>query len=175
MIKIRQIRTDDAEKYMKLYNKLDEETIFRLYEPHERKISLSEQVREIEDMINNDNSTIIVAEDEGELVGYLGAFGRSQNRIKHTVTIGIAILQSHVGKGIGTMLFNELEIWAKKHNKHRLELTVMENNPNAFALYKKMGFEVEGVKKDSLLVNGEYINDIYMSKLMERKGDTPLK
>jgi RimJ/RimL family protein N-acetyltransferase len=68
--------------------------------------------------------------------------------------------------GIGTMLFKELEAWAKKNNKHRLELTVMENNPSAFALYQKIGFEVEGVKKDSLLINGEYINDIYMRKLI---------
>ncbi len=166
MIKVRHIKSDDAEKYMKLYSKLDEETIFRLYEPNERNISLSEQIKEIENLINNDDSTIIVAEESGELVGYLGAFGRSQNRVKHIVTIGIAILQSHVGKGIGTMLFKELEAWAKKHNKHRLELTVMENNPGAYALYRKMGFEVEGVKKDSLLVNGEYINDIYMSKLI---------
>lgn len=166
MIKVRQIRLEDADKYMSLYSKLDEETNFRLYEPNERKITLSEQIIEIESMIRNDNSTIIVAEDGDELVGYLSAFGRSQHRIKHIVTIGIAILQSHVGKGIGTMLFNELEVWAKEHNKHRLELTVMENNPNAYALYRKMGFEVEGVKKDSLLVNGEYINDIYMSKLI---------
>ncbi len=166
MIKVRHIKSDDAEKYMKLYSKLDEETIFRLYEPNERNISLSEQIKEIENMINNDDSTIIVAEENGELVGYLGAFGRNQNRVKHIVTIGIAILQSHVGKGVGTMLFKELEVWAKRHNKHRLELTVMENNPGAYALYRKMGFEAEGVKKDSLLVNGEYINDIYMSKLI---------
>jgi RimJ/RimL family protein N-acetyltransferase len=166
MIKVRQIKTEDAEKYMKLYSKLDEETIFRLYEPGERKISISEQITEIKNMINNDNSTIIVAEDGEEVVGYLSAFGRSQNRVKHIVTIGIAILQSHVGMGIGTMLFKELEVWAKKHNKHRLELTVMENNPSAFALYQKIGFEVEGVKKNSLFINGEYINDIYMSKLI---------
>lgn len=166
MIKVRQIKTEDAEKYMKLYSKLDEETMFRLYEPGERKISLTEQIIEIDSMINNDNSTIIVVEEGEELVGYLSAFSRSQKRVRHIVTIGIAILQSHVGKGIGTMLFKELEAWAKEHNKHRLELTVMENNPSAFALYQKMGFEVEGVKKDSLLVNGEYINDIYMCKLI---------
>lgn len=166
MIKVRQIKSEDAEKYMNLYSKLDEETTFRLYEPNERKVSLTEQVAEIENIINNNNSTIIVAEDGDELVGYLSAFGRNQNRVKHTVTIGIAILQSHVGKGIGTMLFKELEIWAKAHNKHRLELTVMENNPSAYKLYRKMGFEDEGIKKDSLFVNGEYINDIYMSKLI---------
>lgn len=166
MIKVRQIKAEDAEKYMKLYSRLDEETNFRLYEPGERNVSLNEQAAEIENMINDGNSTIIVAEDGEELVGYLSGFSRSQNRVSHIVTIGIAILQSHVGMGIGTMLFKELEAWAREHNKHRLELTVMENNPSAYALYKKMGFEAEGTKKDSLFVNGEYINDIYMSKLI---------
>lgn len=165
MIKIRHIKAEDAIKYIELYSKLDEETIFRLYEPGERKISTEEQKNEIKNM-NRTNSTIILAEDSGKLVGYLGAFGRSQNRIKHIVTIGIAILQDYTGKGIGTMLFEELEVWAKKHSKHRLELTVMENNPWALALYKKMGFEVEGIKRNSLLVDGKYINDIYMSKLL---------
>lgn len=166
MVKVRQIKVDDAEKYMELYRKLDEETNFRLYEPNERKISLSDQKKEIEALSKSKNSIIIVAEDGDELVGYLSAFGRSQSRIKHIVTIGIAILQSHVGKGIGTMLFQEVEAWAKEHNKHRLELTVMENNPSAYGLYRKMGFEIEGLKRDSLLVDGEYINDIYMSKLI---------
>jgi RimJ/RimL family protein N-acetyltransferase len=166
MIKVRQIKAEDAEKYMKLYSKLDEETNFRLYEPGERNISLNEQAAEIESMINDGNSAIIVAEDGEEPVGYLSAFSRSQNRVRHIVTIGIAILQSHVGMGIGTMLFKEMEVWAKEHNKHRLELTVMENNPSAYALYRKMGFEVEGTKKDSLFIDGKYINDIYMSKLI---------
>jgi len=166
MIKVRQIKAEDAEKYMKLYSKLDEETNFRLYEPGERNISLDEQAAEIESMINDGNSAIIVAEDGEEPVGYLSAFGRSQNRVRHIVTIGIAILQSHVGMGIGTMLFKEIEVWAKEHNKHRLELTVMENNPSAYGLYRKMGFEVEGTKKDSLFIDGKYINDIYMSKLI---------
>lgn len=147
MIKVRQIKAEDAEKYMKLYSRLDEETNFRLYEPGERNVSLNEQAAEIENMINDGNSTIIVAEDGEELVGYLSGFSRSQNRVRHIVTIGIAILQSHVGMGIGTMLFKELEAWAREHNKHRLELTVMENNPSAYALYKKMGFEAEGTKR----------------------------
>lgn len=166
MIKVRHIKVEDAEKYMNLYSKLDDETDFRLYEPNERKISISQQIKEIEFLIGNDNSTIIVAQDGDLLVGYLSAYGRSQTRIRHIVNIGIAILQSHRGQGIGTLLFKEVEAWAKKHNKHRLELTVMENNPHAYGLYRKMGFEVEGLKKDSMFIDGKYINDIYMSKLI---------
>jgi len=29
-----------------------------------------------------------------------------------------------------------------------------------------MGFEKEGIKKDSLLVNGEYVDEYYMAKLL---------
>ena len=166
MIEVRHIKIEDAEKYMNLYSKLDDQTDFRLYEPNERKISISQQIKEIESLIGNDNSTIIVAQDGDLLVGYLSAYGRGQARIKHIVNIGIAILQSHSRQGIGTMLFEEVEAWARKHNKHRLELTVMENNPNAYGLYRKMGFEVEGLKKDSMFIDGKYINDIYMSKLI---------
>jgi lipid II:glycine glycyltransferase (peptidoglycan interpeptide bridge formation enzyme) len=37
--------------------------------------------------------------------------------------------------------------WAIERGFHRLELTVNTHNERAIRLYKKMGFEVEGVKK----------------------------
>lgn len=52
---------------------------------------------------------------------------------------------------------------------HRLELTVMENNESGVALYKKMGFDIEGMKRDSLY-DGQYINEYYMSKLLIGRG-----
>lgn len=29
-----------------------------------------------------------------------------------------------------------------------------------------MGFEIEGIKKDSLQINDSYVNELYMSKLL---------
>lgn len=166
MVVIREIENKDALKYFELSDRLDHETIFRAYDPGERQLSIEEKQREVTDIINNKNSLLLVAEYNNELVGYLVAYGRSGNRLKHIVTIGIGILQSHSGKGIGTRLFEKLEEWATANNKHRLELTVMENNLPGQALYKKVGFVVEGIKRDSMFINGEYINDIYMSKLL---------
>jgi len=166
MVDIRPIRLEDAEKYMNLFNMLDEETIFRLYEPGERVITSEQQRENIRQIMNNKKSLLLVAEEEGELLGYLMAAGREIKRIAHMVHISIGILQSHAGKGIGTRLFTELESWAKENGIHRLELTVMENNEAGKALYRKMGFEIEGIKKHSLYVDGEYIDDIYMSKLI---------
>jgi RimJ/RimL family protein N-acetyltransferase len=47
----------------------------------------------------------------------------------------------------------------------RLELTVMCKNYAAKHLYEKRGFVVEGVKVQSMLVDDEYMDEYYMSKL----------
>ncbi|PKP61786.1 GNAT family N-acetyltransferase [Candidatus Atribacteria bacterium HGW-Atribacteria-1] len=163
---IRTIRTEDAKNYLNLCKKLDRETEFRLYEPGEMNITIDQQRKIIRDLIKNKKSTLLVVDIYGQLVGYLLALGRDINRVKHCVHVSIGILQNYVGQGIGTKLFIELEKWAIQNQIHRLELTVMVNNKAGQALYKKMGFKVEGVKEHSLFVNGRYIDDIYMAKLI---------
>ncbi len=59
-----------------------------------------------------------------------------------------------------------IEAQATKNQLHRIELTVMEHNTRAFALYKKTGFETEGIKRDSLKINGHYVNEHYMALLI---------
>lgn len=43
----------------------------------------------------------------------------------------------------------------------------MTHNLAGIALYKKMGFEIEGRKRHSLRVNGAYVDEYYMSKLLD--------
>ncbi|OAO80482.1 hypothetical protein A0O32_1432 [Anoxybacillus flavithermus] len=42
----------------------------------------------------------------------------------------------------------------------------MTQNQAGIALYKKMGFEIEGIKKHSLLVNGRFMDEYYMAKIL---------
>ena len=46
-------------------------------------------------------------------------------------------------------------IRTRQHQSHRLELTVVAHNQAALALYKKRGFEMEGVRKRAVFVNGQ--------------------
>ncbi len=64
------------------------------------------------------------------------------------------------------MLLTELERWARNRHIHRLELTVVADNQRALSLYRKMGFEQEGVKRHSLLIHGQYVDEYYMVKLL---------
>lgn len=35
------------------------------------------------------------------------------------------------------------------------------------ALYKKQGFEIEGVRRQALVVNNHYVDEYYMAKLLD--------
>lgn len=166
MIRIREIRESDAEEFLSLCKKIDAETQFMMFEPGERPTTIKEQRDEIRDILSKDNQTIFVAEKDSQLIGYLSAYGGRYKRNSHSVYIITGILHAFTSKGIGTRLFEELESWAKKNKFHRLELTVMIHNEAAIALYKKIGFEIEGRKQHSLVINGSYVDEYWMAKLL---------
>lgn len=165
-IDIRPIREDDAQDYLELGKQLDRETKFMLYEPEERHIALEEQRERIRRSLASDNKILLVAEASGRLVGFISANGGDQKRKRHQAHITVGILQAYTGQGLGTRLFTELEKWAHENRLHRLELTVMSHNQRGIALYKKMGFIEEGTKVHSLFIDGEYIDELYMVKLI---------
>jgi RimJ/RimL family protein N-acetyltransferase len=163
---VRHATVDDAEELAHLIVQVEKEAEFMLFEAGERALTPEQQRNQIEAMMNEENSTILVAEADEKLVGYLVARGGRARRNKHTVYIVIGVLASYRGKGIGTMLFAELESWARAKGVHRLELTVVVDNQRAVSLYRKMGFEQEGIKQHSLLINGKYVDEYYMAKLL---------
>lgn len=163
---IRPIRESDGEKFLRLGKLLDQETQFMMLEPGERTLSIEEQAQRIRSVLSHDNEMIFVAENEDRLVGFLGAYGGGFHRNRHSAHIVIGILQDHVGQGIGRQLFEALEQWASRQQLHRLELTVMCHNERAIRLYRKMGFQTEGVKRDSLWINGKYVDEYYMARIL---------
>lgn len=162
---IRTAESDDAKQLVKLIKQI-ENSNFMLFEPGERKTTVDQQRKRIEAMSGEKTSTILVAEENGLLVGYLFAMGGNPVRVKHAVYLAIGVAESSRGQGVGTKLFGKLEEWAKERTIHRLELTVMVHNKAGITLYKKMGFEIEGTKRHSLFVDGNYVDEYYMSKLL---------
>ena len=94
------------------------------------------------------------------------AIGGNTKRTQHSTYIIIGILERYRGKGIGTALFQQLEEWAKKSQISRLELTVVTKNEAGVALYRKSGFEIDGTKRNSLMIDGTFYDEYYMSKLL---------
>ena len=152
--------------FYKFIKKVESESEFKLLEPGERKIVEEEQKKRIKLMRKSYNSTIFIAEEDKQLIGYLIVMGGNAERNKHSVYLVIGILAVYRGRGIGTKLFEQLEKWGKEKNVHRLELTVVTQNQAGLQLYKKMGFEIEGTKRQSLYIDGKFVDEYYMSKLL---------
>lgn len=154
----------DAERFWELMNQLDYETKYMLYEPGERIKNLPEVESLIHNSIERDDF-LIVAETDTKIVGYISAQKGSLRRIAHSAYIVVGILKDYRGKGIGTEFFKRLDRWAEEQNVKRLELTVICKNETAKHLYENNGFEIEGIKRKSILVDGEYLDEYYMAKI----------
>lgn len=163
---IRHITQSDAQSLADLITQVENESDYMLFEPGERQTSAEAQLKRIEAIQKADHSTILVAEQNNRLIGFVMAIGGAAKRNGHSVYLVAGILKEHRGQGIGTMLFEELDRWAREHEIHRLELTAVIHNQAGIALYKKAGFQIEGTKKHSLRINGEFVDEYYMGKLI---------
>lgn len=165
-MRIRHVKIEDAVQLCQLIQQVESDSEYMLFEPGERKITVEQMQTRIRSMKTESHSEIFTAELDGELIGYLMAIGGCTKRTRHAVYLVIGIFTSHRGQGVGTHLFEHLENWAVQHNIRRLELTVAQPNDAGMRLYRKMNFEIEGKKRDSLIINGEYVDEYYMSKLL---------
>ena len=104
---IRELKIEDAEKYLQLNKETDAETPFLYFEENERKTTLEKQVKNIQSGIEQGYISL-VCEIENQLVGYAVGFTFQVNRRKHCMSIAIAMLQGYASKGIGAQLLTEL-------------------------------------------------------------------
>jgi RimJ/RimL family protein N-acetyltransferase len=162
---IREAAEADAEQLLALAHQLDRETKFMLLEPGERTTDPAVQRERIRTGLAQGNLTL-VADAGGRLVGLLGLTRGADRRNRHAGHIFIGICQEFTRQGIGTRLFADMERWAREKGLHRLELTVMAHNAAGRALYQKLGFEIEGTLRHSLCVDGQWIDEYAMAKLL---------
>lgn len=160
----RNLSVDEAEQLWSLMNQLDYETKYMLYEPDERTKDLSGIESLIRDSVEGQDF-LLVAEADNKLIGYISAQKGRLNRIAHSAYIVVGILKDYRGKGIGTEFFKRLNVWAEESKVVRLELTVICENESAKHLYTNSGFEIEGIKRKSVCVDGTYLDEYYMARV----------
>jgi RimJ/RimL family protein N-acetyltransferase len=166
-IRIRMIKIKDSNEFLKLCQKIDNESSNMLLSPGERQLTIADQEKKITEILSHETSNIWVAENDTKLIGYLIAIGNVPIQKIHCSYIVIGVLQEFTKQGIGTNLFKHLLYWAKQKSLSRLELTVRTTNKLAISLYKKMGFVEEGIKRNSLFINSEYEDELYMAKIKD--------
>jgi putative acetyltransferase len=107
----------------------------------------------------------LVAVKGSEIVGSAGVIGHTQMRRRHACVLGISVIGHAQGKGVGSALMKALIDYADNWTTFlRIELTVYADNTNAITLYKKFGFEQEGLLRNYSLRNGRFEDVITMAR-----------
>lgn len=163
---IRQAKKSDAKQILSLSEKLAQESNFMLHEVGEQQLTLAQQESILSDFTLSNSKAFWVLEVDSSIVGFCIGVGSIAKRNKHNLYCVMGIQTAYTGKGLGRELLSSLESWAAQHGFTRLELTVMAHNHKAIKLYLSHGFEQEGIKRQSLKIESEYVDEIYMSKLL---------
>jgi RimJ/RimL family protein N-acetyltransferase len=165
-MKIRLLCERDAEAFLHLRKQVNAETSFMLREPDENALLAKQQLEQFLHKSPQDDLLILVAEHHEQLVGFLIGERGVRQRNRQRLGLMVGILQAFTGQGIGTQLFLAMEDWARNLGILRLELTVMTRNHAAVALYQKHGFEIEGTMRRTMFIDGDYIDEYVMAKLL---------
>ncbi len=169
---LRSPREEDIEGMLIYLYKSAEETDFLLRIPQECNKYTEEGERKLFERINaSDHEAMLVCIVDGKLAGNCDISWSRSFKTKHRASIGIALLKEFWNQGIGTRFMKELiDIAQENEEILQVELSFIEGNSRARALYEKMGFRISAVHPDAVRMrDGTLRNEYFMVRKMKRE------
>jgi L-amino acid N-acyltransferase len=162
-IKIRDYKTEDTQAILDIINFNIIHTV-SLYDYNIR--SFEQQKSILEEKINK-NFPVIVAEVDGNCVGF-GMYSefRFREAYQYTVEHSVYVSNNFHGKGIGKMLLSELLNLAKKQKLHTMIAVIDSENQSSVKFHEQFGFETVGVIKESGFKFNRWLHSVFMQKIL---------
>lgn len=131
----------------------------------EQEITLTvEQEREwINSFLSHDQSLLLVAEHEGQIIGNIDLTASRRKMMEHTAVIGMGMQKEWRNSGLGTALLSTAINWARQNPiLELLWLQVYTENEAGLNLYRKMGFEDSGIIPNFFKRENTYYDNLTM-------------
>jgi len=165
---IRNAIPKDASGLIDYLNTIAAESDNLTFGPGEWDVTVEAEIEFIEGVLKSDNQYFVVAELEGLIIANLNFTAGARPRLEHFGEFGVSVLKEYWGNGIAFELIDGLIQWAKSCKKvTKINLQVREDNERAIKLYKKLGFEIEGLVTRTFFIKGVYYNSYQMGKLID--------
>ncbi len=117
-----------------------------------------------------DDRHMLAAVVDDRVVGMLGLHLNTGRRA-HAASLGMQVHADFQGRGVGSALMeaaiNLTENWL---NISRLELEVFVDNLAGLALYRKFGFEIEGLLRAYAFRAGRFVDTYTMARVRGQRG-----
>lgn len=113
----------------------------------------------------NPDETCLLAFEDDTIVGMLECWTDKRQRVRHSTTIAMSVHAGFRKRGIGKKLLLHFADWVQKHARlERIELHVHADNLAALALYRSIGFVLEGTRRGVIRYeDGTFTDDHIMA------------
>lgn len=162
MLKIRDAVIEDIPSMMEIYNDAvrNMNVTFDLKEK-------TLQDREKWFQKYDQNYPLIVAEKEGQVVGYCGLNQfREREGYAYTTELTIYISRHHRGNGIGSSLMKEILHQGKERGFHTVISGISNENRPSMKLHEKFGFQLIGVLREVGYKFGKWHDVHYYQRML---------
>jgi len=141
-VKVRQATLDDVPALVALFQELDRmQSDWRVFTP--RPGFYDEVGAKYREAMNTENAVVLVAEDDGEVVGRAYGEVRVPSRFSDERAMelsGVVVRAGYRGRGVGQALVKEAARFAKEIGVEWIELKTFAPNQGAMAFWEGMGF-----------------------------------
>lgn len=170
-ILIRSALPSDAQAFLNLVHSVLEESEFMIRAPEEYAMTVEPKREWISNQRKRVRNTIIVAEINGVLIGFLNFYQDTRRRLIHQGEFGMGVNKEWRDQGIGKALLTALLTWAETEPLlEKLRLEVFATNERAIHLYTSLGFREEGqLMKQVKTDDGRYIDLLLMSLFLKQE------
>lgn len=167
-IRIREAQPEDAAAMIAYFRRIFAEPGINLItEVDEFSPTVESEARFIRELGRATNSLFLVAEIDDRIVGQLTLEGGRRRNVRHSAVLGITVARDWRGQGVGHRLLDQAIRWARDTGIiSRVELHVFARNTGAIRLYEAFGFVVEGRRREAILRDGEYLDDLVMGLML---------
>ena len=114
----------------------------------------------------------VVLEDGGRAIGHLILEPLNLAATRHVVQLTLVVHPGHTGRGHGRRLMKHAIDWARRSPAvEKIELHVRSTNPRAIALYRSLGFTLEGTLERRIKLGEGYADDLCMALFVGEPRD----
>lgn len=164
---IRHCVPEDADRYPEFQRRCAQETTHTL----QVEGRLPPRERTVEYYRNAEGDAVEIrlgVFDGDKLIGQLGVHRLPEHPwTSHIVWFGMMILRDYWGQGIAQQLMSLMDEHCRRAGVKRIEAQVRVLNERGVRLYKSCGFQIEGTRRRAALINGQFQDEYYISKLLD--------
>lgn len=166
---IRLAQQEDAQRLLEIQQSVLNEQHYLITTIHEFFQTVEVLQAWIRLKLEDKRETILVAEEDGQVVGWLALQSQNRERLAHIGIMSMMVEKAYRYRGIGRELVGSLLLWAEDNPLiEKVSASVLSTNTGALSLYKNVGFIEEGRKVDEVKIHNTYIDEILLYKITRK-------